>query len=303
MAKIIPMPFLYPQTPFIFRIPATFPSVQPLVVSRHASGISLGVKRVNSKVVAKKRKARKEFKNHTLDESMQFSLCDAMRYSQSCPRCRSILMPNSYIKAFEVGRSPISIKYDLAIRLKTFKNGPVVRSRLRLPYPVGSSIRTCVICPPDSPIAEQAIKAGATMAGETAVFDAIKAGKLDFERCLCHPDSVDKLNKAGVARILGPKGLMPSPKQGTVTRDIAGTMRALIGGTEYREKIGVIRCAIGQLANTPEEMQANIKAFVEKIKEDISKLTDMIPKSIYEVVNIFTSDGTPFGLGDFANTL
>lgn len=147
-----------------------------------------------------------------------------------------------------------------------------------------SSIRICVICPPNSPLGEQAKKAGAAVVGEDTVFDAVKAGRIDFDRCICHVDSASKLNAAGVARILGPRGLMPSVKLGTVTKDINGIMKGLVGGSEYREKLGVVRCAVGQLGFTPEQMQANIRALVEGIKKDIAVLSHRIGKDIHEVV-------------------
>lgn len=192
----------------------------------------------------------------------------------------------SYIRAFEVGRSATSSKYDLAVRLKTAKNGPAVRNRLRLPHAVDTSIRICVICPRDSPNAKQAINAGASLVGEDAVFDAVKDGRIEFDRCLCHVDSTQKLNQAGLGRILGPKGLMPSAKLGTIVKDVSGGVKGLIGGSEYREKLGVIRCAVGQLGFTPEEMQRNVRAFIGEIRKDIAALSDRIGKDIHEVVNI-----------------
>ena len=191
----------------------------------------------------------------------------------------------SYIRAFEVGRSPTSSKYDLAVRLKTAKNGPAVRNRLRLPHAVDTSLRICVICPPDSAISAQAIKAGATLVGEDTVFDAVKEGRIEFDRCICHVDSAQKLNKAALGRILGPKGLMPSTKFGTITKDVAGTVKNLVGGSEYREKLGVIRCAVGQLGFTPDEMQQNVRAFIAAIKKDLGNLSDRINKEIHEVVS------------------
>ena len=141
-----------------------------------------------------------------------------------------------------------------------------------------------MICPPDSPIATQARNAGATLVGEETIFDAVKEGRIEFDRCLCHLDSAQKLNKAALGKILGPKGLMPSSKTGTITKDISGTVKGLVGGCEYREKLGVIRCAVGQLRFTPEEMQRNIKAFMEEIKKDLALLSDRIGKEIHEVV-------------------
>ena len=197
-----------------------------------------------------------------------------------------------YIRAFEVGRPPASSKYDLAIRLRTAKNGPAVRNRLRLPHAVDTSIRICVICPPNSPIAATAIANGASLVGEDVIFDAVKEGRIEFDRCICHVDSAQKLNKAGLGRILGPKGLMPSAKFGTITKDVAGGVKGLVGGSEYREKLGVIRCAVGQLGFTPEEMQRNVKALVGEVKKDLALLSDRIGKEIHEVV----SSGHQLGL-------
>ena len=78
---------------------------------------------------------------------------------------------------------------------------------------------------------------------------------------------------------------MPSIKLGTITKDVNGMMKAMVGASEYREKLGVIRCAVGQLGFTPEEMQANIKAFITKIREDLAQLSDRIGKDIHEVVS------------------
>lgn len=190
----------------------------------------------------------------------------------------------SYIHAFEVGQGSTSAKYDLAVRFRTLKNGPTVRNRLRLPHPVNTSLRIAVICPPESSAAASAKKAGAALVGEHTVFDAVKEGRIEFDRCICHPDSTQKMQKAGLGKILGPRGLMPSTKLGTVVKDVAGTVRNMAGGSEYREKLGVVRMAIGQLGFTPEEMQKNVKTFMEEIKKDLAALSDRINKEIHEVV-------------------
>ena len=190
----------------------------------------------------------------------------------------------SYIRAFEVGYPPTSAKYDLAVRLRTPKNGPVVRNRIRLPHPVKTDLRICVICPPDSQHAAAAKKAGAAVVGEDTVFDAVKAGRIEFDRCICHPDSLQKLNKAGIARILGPKGLMPSAKFGTVVRDVAASVKELVGASEYREREAVLRLSIGQLGFSPEELQRNIKSFMAQIKRELGALSDRVTKEVHEVV-------------------
>jgi len=203
-----------------------------------------------------------------LRDAEQFSLCDAMRY----------------IRAFEVGQPPTSSKYELHLKLKSLKNGPVIRNRMRLPHPVKTDVRICVICPPDSKYAEAARAAGAFLVGEEEIFEAVKDGRIEFDRCICQNDSLAKLNKAGLGRILGPRGLMPSAKTGTVVKDPASVVKELVGGSEYRERLGVVRLAIGQLGFTPEELQRNVKAFMDAVKKDMAQLSDKISKEVAEVV-------------------
>ncbi|KAL9607895.1 MAG: hypothetical protein Q9167_007233 [Letrouitia subvulpina] len=205
-----------------------------------------------------------------------------------------------YIHAFEVGRPPTSPKYDLAVRLRTLKNGPVVRNRLRLPHAVNSALRICVICAPDSPAAAAAAKAGAALIGEENVFEAVKEGKIEFDRCICHQDSAQKLNKSGVGRILGPRGLMPSPKYGTVVTDVGTTISQIVGASEYRERQGVIRMAVGQLAFTPEQLSENIKAFMGAVKQDLTRLSETVGKEIHDVKVLSSTNAPGFSLnGDF----
>ncbi|KAI9654831.1 MAG: mitochondrial 54S ribosomal protein mrpl1 [Bathelium mastoideum] len=233
----------------------------------------------------KKKKQRTTFVEHDLSAADQFSLCDAMRY----------------IRAFEVGRPPTSAKYEVHVKLRTQKSGPAIRNRLQLPHPVRTDVRVCVICPPDSKQAVNAKKAGATVVGEDTVLHAIKEGRVDFDRCICQKDSLPKLNKAGVGRILGPRGLMPSEKLGTVVKDVGPLVRSMVGGAAYRERLGVLRMAIGQLGFTPEEMQKNIRAFIDNVKKDITLLSDSIQKDIHEVV-LSSTNSPGFSLnGEFSS--
>ena len=170
------------------------------------------------------------------------------------------------------------------MRLRSLKNGPVVRNRLRLPHPVKTDIRICVFAAPDSKAAAEARSAGATLVGEDDVFNQIKEGIVDFDRCICHIDSLQKMNKAGLGRILGPKGLMPSTKTGTVVTQVGTSVTNMVGASEYRERLGVVRMAIGQLGFTPEELQRNVKAFMDALKKDIAQLSGRISKEVHEVV-------------------
>ncbi|KAL1593833.1 hypothetical protein SLS60_010566 [Paraconiothyrium brasiliense] len=191
-----------------------------------------------------------------------------------------------YIRAFEVGRNPTSSKYEMHVRFRALKNGPSIRNRLRLPHPVKTDLRICVIAPPDSKAAAEARAAGASLVGEDEIFAQVKDGIINFDRCICHVDSLQKLTKAGLGRVLGPKGLMPSTKTGTVVSSVGAigtTVRNMVGGSEYRERDAVVRLAIGQLGFTPEALQTNIKAFMESVKKDIARLVGPT-KEIHEVV-------------------
>lgn len=193
------------------------------------------------------------------------------------------------------------MKYELAVRISGMKNGPVVRNRIRLPHPVKTDFRVCVICPPDSKYADAARAAGAVLVGEDEVFDAVKDGKIEFDRCICQIDSAAKMNKSGIGRILGPRGLMPSSKFGTVVVDPAKTMKDMVGASEYRERMGVVRMAIGQVGFTPDELSRNLKAFMESVKKDVSRLSDRISKGVVEVV-LSSTNGPGFPLsGAMAN--
>ncbi|OJJ08020.1 hypothetical protein ASPVEDRAFT_89253 [Aspergillus versicolor CBS 583.65] len=231
----------------------------------------------------KSKKAPREFQQKNLKDVKQFALCDAMRY----------------LRAFEVGREPAVSKYEIHIRLKTRRDGPVIRNMLRFPHSVQTESRICVICPPGSKHAKEAAAAGAVLIGEQEVFDAVKGGKIEFDRCICHPDSVDAMNKAGLGRILGPRGLMPSAKTGTVVEDVASRVEMLRGGTVYRERDAVIRLPIGQLGFSPEQLRDNLRVTIEQVKKDALGLNDRITKQIYEVV-LSSTHGPGFSLnGEF----
>ena len=120
-----------------------------------------------------------------------------------------------------------------------------------------TSLRVCVICPDGSEtVPGRPSTPGAALAGGASVFESIKAGKIEFDLCVAHPDAVAEMQRAGVARILGPKRLMPSVKDRTITKDVVKLVKDLVSSAEYRERRGVVRLEGGvQLGFSPEEMQ------------------------------------------------
>lgn len=171
---------------------------------------------------------------------------------------------------------------------------------MRLPYPVKNDTRIAVICPDGSSAMNDARIGGAVAYGEESLFAMIKENpnNLPFNRLLCHLDSMQAMNKAGLGRILGPKGLMPSLKTGTVTKNIRGLLQDMVGTETYREKIGVVRMAIGNILFTPKQLSDNVKAFIDSIKDDIERMEDRVDKKIIEVVLSATnSPGFPLNGG------
>ncbi|TWU73394.1 mitochondrial 54S ribosomal protein mrpl1 [Metarhizium rileyi] len=233
----------------------------------------------------KKRALPKDFKRHNLEKRQfpQFPLCEAMRV----------------LRAVEVGQPPASIKYEVHINLKTARNGPVIKSSIRLPHPVQSDWQIAVICPEGSEIANAATAAGAVAVGEDTLFEAIRQEKIDFDRLICHESSEKALNKAGLGKILGPKGLMPSKRMKTIVSDVTKSIRDSAGAADYRERQGVIRMAIGQLGYTPDQLKANIQALLKKVKSECAEISEEVSKEVHEVV-LSTTNGPSLSLnGNF----
>ncbi|KAI0427117.1 50S ribosomal protein L1 [Xylaria sp. FL1042] len=241
------------------------------------------------KLKKKRRQQRfKEYKYATPSKEEQFSLCDAMRY----------------LRAAEVGRPPSSSTYEVSLKIRTIKNGPIIRDRIRLPYPVKNDTRIAVICKENSGAAHDARNGGAVAFGEESLFEMIKANpnNLPFNRLICHVDSEPALKKAGLGRILGPKGLMPSIKTNTITRSVVSMMHDMVGAENYRERVGAIRMPIGNIQFTPKMLSENIKALITSIKGNIQVLDDRVRKDLIEVV-LSSTVGPGFSLnGGFAAT-
>jgi large subunit ribosomal protein L1 len=194
------------------------------------------------------------------------------------------------------------VKYDLAIKLKAHKNGPVIRNSIRLPFPVKNDTRIAVICPEDSPLMAEARQLGAVAVGQESLFESIREGNISFNKLICHVDSQDALKQANLGKILGPKGLMPNLKNKTITRDIKATVQDMIGADDYRERDGVVRMAVGQMGFTPKMLSDNIKALMSLVKTDIANSDENHPKALDEVV-LSSTNGPGFSLnGTFPPT-
>lgn len=140
----------------------------------------------------------------------------------------------------------------------------MVRGSVILPSGTGKDVKVAVFAKGDK--AEEAKKAGADIVGDDEFVELVKAGNVDFDRCIATPDMMAKVGTLG--RVLGPKGIMPNPKLGTVTMDVAAAVKAAKGGqVEYRvEKNGIIHAGVGKVSFTEKDLKANIEAFTQAIK-------------------------------------
>ncbi|MFA1688917.1 50S ribosomal protein L1 [Candidatus Rickettsia barbariae] len=139
----------------------------------------------------------------------------------------------------------------------------MVRGVVNLPAGTGKTVRVAVICKEERE--EEAKSVGADLVGSTNIIDEIKAGKINFDVCIATPDMMVAIGS--VARILGPKGLMPNPKLGTVTLDIKNAIKnAKSGQVEYRaEKAGIIHAGLGKLSFSDQDLLKNLNAFIEAV--------------------------------------
>ncbi len=138
-----------------------------------------------------------------------------------------------------------------------------VRGVVSLPHGTGKSVRVAVFA--KGPKAEEAQAAGADVVGAEDLAEKIQAGEIDFDRCIATPDMMPVVGRLG--KVLGPRGLMPNPKLGTVTADVAAAIQAVKGGqVEFRvEKAGIVHAGVGKASFGDDALVENIKAFVDAI--------------------------------------
>ncbi|MDD3444340.1 MAG: 50S ribosomal protein L1 [Zavarzinia sp.] len=139
----------------------------------------------------------------------------------------------------------------------------MVRGAVTLPNGTGKTVRVAVFAKGDK--AEAAQAAGADIVGADDLAAEILAGNINFDRCIATPDMMVVVGKLG--KVLGPRGLMPNPKLGTVTANVAEAIKAAKGGqVQFRvEKAGVMQAGVGKASFSPEALEENIKAFVDAV--------------------------------------
>ncbi|GAA3666292.1 MULTISPECIES: 50S ribosomal protein L1 [Acetobacter] len=141
----------------------------------------------------------------------------------------------------------------------------MVRGFVSLPNGTGKTLRVGVFA--RGPKAEEAKAAGADVVGAEDLMEQVQAGEIAFDRCIATPDMMALVGRLG--KILGPRGLMPNPKLGTVTMDVKGAVLAAKSGqVEYRaEKTGIIHAGVGKASFSADKLAENVRAFVDAVQK------------------------------------
>ena len=175
----------------------------------------------------------------------------------------------SLSEAIDIVKKSATAKFDETIDISIMlgidgsKQDQAVRNVVNLPNGTGKTYRVAVFAKDQK--ADEAKKAGADIVGGDDLVEMIQKGTMPFDRCIATPDMMALVGKVG--KILGPKGLMPNPKLGTVTMDVATAIKNVKGGQiEYRsEKNGIVHAGIGKASFKNEALAENIKAFMDAV--------------------------------------
>ena len=167
------------------------------------------------------------------------------------------------IKERAVAKFDESIEIAMNLGVDPRHSDQNVRNVVVLPNGTGRSVRVAVFAKGDK--AEEAQGAGADLVGADDLAEKVTAGQIEFDRCIATPDMMPVVGKLG--KILGPRGLMPNPKLGTVTNDVTEAVQAAKGGqVQFRaEKAGIVHAGVGKASFSNEALLENVRAFVNAV--------------------------------------
>jgi large subunit ribosomal protein L1 len=175
----------------------------------------------------------------------------------------AVLEAMQLVKGAATAKFDESVDAAVNLGIDAKKSDQLVRGSVVLPAGTGKKVRIAVFAQGDK--AQAAKDAGADLVGLEDLAESVKAGKLDFDVAIAAPEAMRVVGQLG--QILGPRGLMPNPKVGTVTPDVAGAVKnAKAGQVQFRaDKAGIVQCRIGRASFTPEQLRDNLAALVEAL--------------------------------------
>jgi large subunit ribosomal protein L1 len=167
------------------------------------------------------------------------------------------------VKANAKAKFDETIEIAMNLGIDPRHSDQMVRGMLSLPAGTGKTLRVAVFA--RGPKAEEAKAAGADLVGAEDLAEKVQAGDMPFDRCIATPDMMALVGRLG--KVLGPRGLMPNPKLGTVTMDVKGAVSAAKAGqVEFRaEKAGIVHAGIGKASFPDDKILENAKAFIDAI--------------------------------------
>ena len=168
-------------------------------------------------------------------------------------------------KKFASKKFDESLDISIILGIDAKKSDQQIRGVTSLPKMPKKNIKIAVFADGDD--VEKAKKAGAEIVGGDELIDKIKKGELNFDKCISTPKMMVKVSSLG--QILGPKGLMPNPKLGTVTNDVVNAIKNVkLGQVEYKtDKAGIIHASVGKISFTADELKKNIEFLLQEIKK------------------------------------
>ncbi len=169
------------------------------------------------------------------------------------------------LQSLQPAKFPESFDISIKLGVDASKSDQTVRGATVLPNGTGKTVRVAVFA--QGPNADAAKEAGADVVGMEDLADSIKAGNMDFEVVIASPDAMGLVGRLG--QVLGPRGLMPNPKVGTVTPDVAKAVKNAKGGqVRYRvDKNGIIHCSIGKINFSADDLQDNFEALLADLRK------------------------------------
>jgi large subunit ribosomal protein L1 len=168
------------------------------------------------------------------------------------------------LKKFDTLKFNQSVEVAMRLGIDAKQADQLVRGSIVLPHGIGKTLRICVIAKGDK--AEEAKSNGADTVGDAELVTKIKDGWTEFDVCIATPDMMGLVGPLG--KVLGPRGLMPSPRAGTVTMDVAKTIKEYKAGkVEFRnDKAGIVQANVGKIKFDKQQLVDNIEAFIQYVQ-------------------------------------